>query len=103
MSGQLDLLAWAPRYPLTPAATKDDTSREAAEAIRPRSHILRDKVLACLKRQPLTVHECARLLRETVPAVQPRFSELRAMDLIADSGERRLNDSGRKAIVWRAA
>lgn len=100
---QMDLLDWQPRYPAVPAATKDDTSREAAEAMRPRSHILRNKVLACLRQRPLTVHECARLLAETVPAVQPRFSELRAMSLIIDTGDRRLNDSGRKAIVWRAA
>jgi len=38
-----------------------------------------------------------------VPAVQPRFSELRALGSIVDTGERRQNDSGRNAIVWRAA
>lgn len=102
MTAQMDLLSWQPRYPVTPGASRDDTSQAAAEAMRPRAGILRAKVLACLKQKALTVHECASLLKETVPAVQPRFSELRALDLIVDSGERRVNDSGRKAIVWRA-
>jgi hypothetical protein len=39
-----------------------------------------------------------------VPAVQPRFSELRKLNLIVDSGDRRLNAaSGRNAIVWDVA
>ena len=100
---QMDLLAWTPRYPAVPAASKDDTSQDAAKSMLKRAGILRAKVLACLQVQSLTVHECARLLNETVPAVQPRFSELRAINKITDTGDRRINDSGRRAIVWRAA
>ncbi|GAY19724.1 hypothetical protein SFOMI_0244 [Sphingobium fuliginis] len=34
-------------------------------------------------------------------SLQPRFSELKAKGLIADSGKRRVNPSSRKrAVVW---
>ena len=98
---QPDLLSWKPRYPSAPAASKDDTSIAAADAMRSRAGNLRAKVLEHLKQKPMTVHECARAMNETVPSTQPRFSELRAMGLIEDSGERRQNDSCRKAIVWK--
>jgi predicted ArsR family transcriptional regulator len=101
---QMDLLDWTPRYPVTPGAKAPGTSTEAAEAMRPRAGILRAKVLACLRRLgPLTADECADAMHETVLTIRPRFSELRALNQITDTGERRQNDSGRNAIVWRAA
>lgn len=102
MIEQLDLLAWQPRYPNVPGHKREDTSRAAAEAMRPKAGILRDKVLACLRKQPMTADECADTLRETVLTIRPRLSELRALDLIIDTGDRRQNDSGRNAIVWSA-
>ena len=100
---QMDLLDWTPRYPSTPGAKATGTSTEAAEAMRPRAGILRAKVLAALRAKSMTADECADLLRETVLAIRPRFSELRAQNLITDTGDRRINDSGRRAIVWRSA
>lgn len=101
---QMDLLGWTPTYPASPGAKAAGTSTEAAEAMRPRAHILRAKVLACLRQHgPLTTDECAGMLGETVLAVRPRFSELRALGQITDTGDRRVNDSGRRAAVWRAA
>lgn len=100
---QMDLLGWTPVYPTVPGAKTSGTSQAAAEAMRPRAGILRAKVLACLKDRALTADECADVLRETVLAIRPRFSELRALGQIIDTGERRQNDSGRSAIVWRAA
>lgn len=94
---------FTPRYPLGPAASRDDTSITAAADMRSRVSKLRDKVLERLRRRPMTVHEVAAMMGESVPAVQPRFSELRALKLIDDSRERRINAaSGKKAIVWRA-
>lgn len=103
MTAQLNLLDWTPTYPAVPGAKAEGTSTEAAKAMKPRAGILRGKVLDCLKTCSLTTDECAQMLNESVLAIRPRFSELRAMDLIVDTGERRQNDSGRKAIVWRAA
>jgi len=101
---QMDLLDWTPRYPVTPGAKVSGTSQEAAEAVRPRAGIVRAKVLATLRSTgPMTTDECADVLRESVLTIRPRFSELRALGLIEDTGDRRQNDSGRNAIVWRAA
>ena len=99
---QMDLLSWQPRYPATPGAKTGGTSTEAAEAMKPRAGILRAKVLALLKVRRLTTDECAEILKESVLAIRPRFSELRAQNLIEDTGDRRINDSGRRAIVWSA-
>ena len=41
-------------------------------------------------------------LRLTVLAVRPRFTELKKLGLIVASSERRVNSSGRSAIVWIA-
>lgn len=51
----------------------------------------------------LTADECALKLGESILAVRPRVSELaKKYGFLKDSGERRSNDSGRKAIVWQA-
>ena len=103
MTDQLDLLGWTPRYPAVPGAKVSGTSQDAAHAMKPRAGILRAKVLACLRERAMTADECADLLGETVLSIRPRLSELRALGLILDTGNRRANDSGRNAIVWRAA
>jgi hypothetical protein len=91
------------RYPDVPGYRRRDTSKAAAVAITPRAGLLRDRVLAEIARRPSTPDEVAKRLGETVLAVRPRFSELVKGAKIIDSGERRKNDSGRSAIVWRAA
>ena len=91
-----------PSYPAGPAATPDLTSIEAAADIADRVPALRGKVLRLLQEYPSTVHEAAETLGLTVPTIQPRFSELRARNLITDSGENRRNKtSGKRAIVWQ--
>tara|TARA_Y100000401_G_scaffold111015_1_gene108810 strand:- start:18 stop:389 length:372 start_codon:yes stop_codon:yes gene_type:complete len=91
-----------PSYPAGPAATPDLTSIEAAADIADRVPALRGKVLRLLQEYPSTVHEAAETLGLTVPTIQPRFSELRARNLITDSGEKRRNKtSGKRAIVWQ--
>ena len=93
-----------PSYPVGPAASPDLTSIEAAADIADRVPALRGKVLKLLQEYPSTVHEAAETLGITVPAIQPRFSELRATNLITDSGEKRRNKtSGKKAIVWQCS
>lgn len=92
------LLDW---YPKGPGHALRDTSIEAAAAVASRADTLRAEVLARLKVEPLSVHQCAAAMGEAVPAVQPRFSELVALGLVVDSGTRTKNLSGRSAIVWR--
>ncbi len=50
----------------------------------------------------LTTNELVAAVRITRDAIQPRTSELRDRGLIRDSGARRRNETGIKAIVWVA-
>ena len=47
--------------------------------------------------------EAAAVTGESVLSIRPRVTELVKKDLVFDSGQRRPNVSGRKAIVWVAA
>lgn len=89
-------------YPQIAGFKARDTARDAAEQIEPRARYLRDKVLQLLKEQDLTADECAVKLYEDKLSIRPRLTELSKRELIYDTGARRVNDSGKRAIVWRA-
>lgn len=93
------------RYPSVPGSARGiDTSIAAAEEMKPRAAYLREKCLAYVKRWGMTgstADECAEYLKESVLSIRPRFTEMRRLNWIEDTGERRKNDSGRNAIVWR--
>jgi hypothetical protein len=84
---------------------KRDTSYNAAKdmSARGRAGTLRRSVLNLLKfhKKGLTADECAAALNETVLAIRPRVSELVSYGILIDTGGRRPNDSGKKAIVWK--
>lgn len=91
------------KYPHVPGHRDTDTSREAAEAVQPRSATLRGECLALFRRcNNWTADEMAYWLDESILAIRPRITELNKMGLIKDTGERRPNASGRRAIVWKA-
>jgi len=97
------LLDWQP-YNGTPGHRGVSTSIAAAEAVKPRAAILRNKCFAYVRRWGMTgstADECAAYLRESVLSIRPRFTELLRANLIEDTGTRRKNDSGRNAIVWK--
>jgi predicted ArsR family transcriptional regulator len=50
-----------------------------------------------------TADELAKLLRRSPLSVRPRLSELKALGKVAATGERRRNESGMTATVWRAS
>lgn len=89
-------------YPHTAGWKRTETSRAAAEAVKPRVPTLRDKVQALLKGAELTADECAAALNVTVLACRPRLSELFRLGMIQDTGRTRRNASGIQASVWRA-
>jgi hypothetical protein len=95
-----DLFTHAARYPSAPGHRDTDTSREAAKDMASRVTGLRLAVLGALA-QDRTADECAAVLGESVLAVRPRTTELKRLGLITDTGERRPNASGKRAIVWR--
>jgi len=84
---------------------KRDTSYDAAKDMssKGRAGTLRRSVLNLLKiyKKGLTADECAGILNETVLSIRPRVSELASYGVLIDTGGRRLNDSGKKAIVWK--
>tara|TARA_Y100000310_G_C20372672_1_gene664249 strand:+ start:391 stop:762 length:372 start_codon:yes stop_codon:yes gene_type:complete len=99
----LDQIPLFGTYPHTPGHTTDDTSVEAAESIANSAGTIRTQVLAGLYQQAMTADECADVLGLSILTVRPRFSELRRMGRIKDTGDRRVNaTSGKKAIVWEA-
>lgn len=92
-----------PRYPERVGYKEPTTSADAARFIAPRVTGLRKQCLAHLRSHgPRTADETAAELGISLLSIRPRFSELRSMGLIRETGERRDNESGTPAMVWRA-
>lgn len=92
-------------YPSGPGFKRAATSREAAHRIAGHAATVRAAALKefCVAYpKGLTADEVAKLLGESVLTVRPRVSELRAAGLIEQTPNRKLNDSGMSAAVWRA-
>jgi DNA-binding Lrp family transcriptional regulator len=92
-------------YPFTPGYKDADTSKEAAEAIAPKAAHYRRAVMEAFRRAGwggLTADEAAEALNLDILTVRPRVSELKALDLIEDTGARHENQrSGKRAKVMR--
>jgi predicted ArsR family transcriptional regulator len=90
-------------YPAEPGFKVEGTSREAAQSVRASQRIKNHNlIIEALLVRPRTADEVAEALELSVLYVRPRFSELREDGRIADSGARRANSSGRRAVVWKA-
>jgi hypothetical protein len=89
------------RYPDNPGAKgPDGTSQDAAEAIAPSvPHLRRVAMLALEQLGDATPLEAVAVAGVPREALQPRFSELRAMGLVEPTGARRRNPSGKYAAV----
>ena len=93
-------------YPEVPGSTNDSTSKEAADAIAGSAKSLRALALKEIKyawSPGLTTDELALRMGVDRGSVQPRTSELKALGLIRDSGQRRRNANCKRVIVWVAA
>lgn len=92
-------------YPYSPAPGQTDTSAEAAQSLEGVSARIQRLVLAAIRsagKAGLTAHEVSTVLRLERTTAQPRTSELRRLGRIVDSGQRRPNPNGKRAIVWIA-
>ena len=91
-------------YPLSPGDKGGtDTGKAAAEAMSPHMGPLHTAVMGYLAVPgPHTQDEVAKGLEASILAIRPRVSELRRLGMIQDTGDRRPNRSGHKAIVWQA-
>jgi hypothetical protein len=97
-----DLFDWQRTYPVHPGGKGAATSFEAADAVAPRAPLRREQCLRALREiGDMTPDECAVELGLEKISIRPRFSELSRMGMIKDTGERRPNSSGSKAIVWK--
>jgi len=89
-------------YPEEPGYQRTDTSKQAAEDMKGKVNGLRSWVLNALRTAPMTTFEITIATGKSYRSIQPRTSELRAMDLIEDSGLRRIDpETGKNTIVWR--
>ena len=97
-----DLLDFMAPYPRSPGFIDRDTSRAAAESLAAGAPLIRQQCLNLINKcgsLGITPDEAAKALGMTVLSIRPRFTELKELGLIVDSGKRRSNDSGRKAKV----
>lgn len=81
-----------------------NTSADAADSISPLANRLRTMVYGIIRnRRGATDEEIQLALRLNPSTSRPRRVELERAGIVKDSGRRRANRSGRKAIVWVAA
>lgn len=93
---------YIPSYPHIAGSRREGTSANAAESID--AGTLRKAVLAELEKDgPMTPDECAGKLRLSVLSIRPRFTELKRLGSVIETGNRRLNRSGRYAEVCAMA
>ncbi|MGL5735488.1 MAG: hypothetical protein ACRCYS_11530 [Beijerinckiaceae bacterium] len=87
-------------YPRSAGYKDQDTSKKAAKTIDAAG--LRGKCLRALDVLHIATADCvADYLDESVLSIRPRFTELLALGMIEDSGQRHMNISGRSAKAWR--
>ena len=91
------------KYPAVPGFKKRDTAIAAAAEIAPKAENLKRQVWIALNDAPGTADEIAARLNRSILSIRPRLSELAALSLINDTGTRRENASGKRAIVWEVA
>ena len=92
-------------YPHTPGYQNVDTSFDAAVAIEESAAGLQALVLVALREHgPMTTDQTAGKMGYfglDVLKIRPRFSELKKMNKVEMTDERRKNESGQSARVWR--
>jgi len=93
-----------PSYPRRAGFKEPTTSRDAAQRIerKGRAASLRSAVLGAFELDWTgTADELAHRLGESVLAIRPRVTELHKQGKLETTGERRKNESGASAHVWR--
>ena len=91
-------------YPTNPGYKNKDKagpSKKAAISIKPFALNLREKCFRVIGQMPMTADEVAETVEKSILSVRPRIAELAKLGRIEDSGNRRTNESGKDATVWR--
>ncbi len=92
-------------YPESPGYKELTTSKDAARIMKSRAGDLRERVYTAIRAAGmlgLTADQAAAAIGESVLAIRPRVTELAKTERIERTGERRVNESGLHAAVWRA-
>ena len=88
-------------YPHTPGFKDNGTGKEAALAYAPKAGSRRGQVLAGLDRGPATAEQIAKLIDLHWYLTRPRLSELKALGLVIETGDRGAGALGGRVNVWR--
>lgn len=82
-----------------------DTRSASLEQIKPERQRLYGLCVEAVRTRldGLTADEIAEISGESVLSIRPRVSELKSIGVVADTGTRRKNASGRSATVVRLA
>jgi predicted ArsR family transcriptional regulator len=101
---QPDLFDFGDRYPHQPGYRRTETSKAAAETVKPTVTVMQRRIIGSLREAgPATADEMAARLGRDILYIRPRFSELKRRGLIVQTGETRPNSrSGLPADVCRA-
>ena len=97
-------LPFGEAYPSSPGYKNKDKlgpSRKAAISIKPHALNLRDRCYKIIGQMPMTADEVAETMEKSILSIRPRIAELVKLGKIEDSGNRRENESGKEATVWR--
>lgn len=91
-------------YPERPGFKERTTSRDAADKVASGTEAARIQIHAIIALAPdgLTADQAAKIMNRPPLYVRPRVAELRKLGMLEMTGERRKNDSGLSANVWRA-
>ena len=90
-----------PTYPHTPGFKDNGTGKEAALAYAPKVGRRRAQVLAGLESGPATAEQIAKRIDLHWYLTRPRLSELKALGLVVETGERGAGALGGRVNVWR--
>ena len=91
------------KYPEHPGFKKTDTSEDAADKMVSKAATMRGQIMEMLEDETwagVAADEAAENFGFIVVSCRPRFSELKALGVIVDSGRRRESAYGAKQIVW---
>lgn len=94
------------RYPRQAGHQGTDTSKAAAAKLNKggKAALMREAVMQQYAGgEELTPDECAERMGLSVLSVRPRCTELKALELLVDTGKRRKNESGSSAAVLKQA
>lgn len=93
----------AETYPNAPGYSNPTTSQAAAASMDQHMSRLQKQVYEAIAARPRTARELEDDLGMRPQTVTARIRELVLLKKVKDSGEKRLTDSNRQAIVWQKA